>query len=44
MHYGEPFAFERVEAPTRDQEQATADAIFAEVKAVYEAASAGSPT
>ena len=44
VHYGEPFAFERVEAPTRDQEQATADAIFAEVKALYEAARTGSPT
>jgi 1-acyl-sn-glycerol-3-phosphate acyltransferase len=44
VHYGEPFAFERVEAPTRDQEQATADAIFTEVKALYEAARAGSPT
>ena len=44
VHYGEPFAFERVEAPTRDQEQATADAIFAEVRALYEAARAGSPS
>ena len=44
VHYGEPFAFERVEAPTRDQEQATADAIFTEVKALYEAARTGSPT
>ena len=44
VHYGEPFAYERVEAPTRDQEQATADAIFAEVRALYDAASAGSPT
>jgi 1-acyl-sn-glycerol-3-phosphate acyltransferase len=40
--YGEPFAFERVEAPTRDQEQAAADAIFAEVRAIYDAAKAGS--
>ena len=43
VHYGEPLAYERVEAPTRDQEQAAADAIFAEVRALYYAASAGSP-
>lgn len=43
VFYGEPFAYERVEAPTRDQEQAAADAIFAEVRSLYEAAtSAGS--
>jgi len=41
VHYGEPFAYERVEAPTRDQEQATADAIFAEVKELYYAAKGG---
>ncbi len=39
VYYGEPFRYERVEAPTRDQEQATADAIFAEVRALYDAAS-----
>jgi 1-acyl-sn-glycerol-3-phosphate acyltransferase len=44
VHYGQPFAYERVEAPTRDQQQATADAIFAEVRALYDAAKAGSPT
>jgi 1-acyl-sn-glycerol-3-phosphate acyltransferase len=38
VYYGEPFAYERVEAPTRDQQQATADAIFAEVRALYDAA------
>ena len=38
VYYGEPFAYERVEAPTRDQEQAVADAIFAEVRTLYEAA------
>lgn len=44
VFYGEPFAYERVEAPTRGQEQAVADAIFAEVRALYEAATrAGSP-
>jgi 1-acyl-sn-glycerol-3-phosphate acyltransferase len=37
--YGEPFAYERVEAPTRDQEQAAADAIFAEVRRLYDEAS-----
>ena len=42
VYYGEPFAYERVEAPTRDQEQAAADAIFAKVLELYEAASAGS--
>jgi len=40
--YGEPFSYERVEAPTRDQEQAAADAIFAEVRKLYAAAKAGS--
>src|SRR6201991_1628123 len=40
VYYGEPFAYERVEAPTRDQEQAAADAIFAEVRKLYDEASA----
>jgi len=40
--YGEPFAYERVEAPTRDQEQAAADAIFAQVRELYDAAKTGS--
>jgi 1-acyl-sn-glycerol-3-phosphate acyltransferase len=44
VYYGEPFAYERVATPTRDQEQAAADAIFAEVRAIYDAAKAGSPT
>jgi 1-acyl-sn-glycerol-3-phosphate acyltransferase len=44
VYYGHPFRFGRVEAPTRDQEQAAADAIFAEVRAIYDAAKAGSPT
>ena len=44
VFYGEPFAYERVEAPTRDQEQAVADAIFAEVRALYDKATAGSAT
>ena len=38
VYYGEPFAYERVEAPTRGQEQAVADAIFAEVRKLYDAA------
>ena len=38
--YGEPFVYERVEAPTRDQEQAAADAIFAEVRRLYDEAKA----
>jgi 1-acyl-sn-glycerol-3-phosphate acyltransferase len=42
VYYGEPFAYERLEAPTRDQEQAAADAIFAKVLELYEAASTGS--
>ena len=44
VYYGEPFRYERVEAPTRDQEQAAADAIFAEVRALYDTATAGSAT
>jgi 1-acyl-sn-glycerol-3-phosphate acyltransferase len=42
VYYGEPFAYERVEAPTREQEQVAADAIFAKVLELYEAASTGS--
>jgi len=41
VHYGEPFVYERVEAPTREQEQAVANAIFAEVRALYDAATTG---
>ena len=37
--YGDPFAYERVENPTREQEQAAADAIFAELRKLYDAAS-----
>jgi 1-acyl-sn-glycerol-3-phosphate acyltransferase len=44
VYYGHPFRYERVEAPTRDQEQAAADAIFAEVRALYDKATAGSAT
>jgi 1-acyl-sn-glycerol-3-phosphate acyltransferase len=35
VQYGRPIAFERVEAPTREQMQAVADQIFAEIKALY---------
>jgi 1-acyl-sn-glycerol-3-phosphate acyltransferase len=35
VHYGNPIAYERVEATTRVSEQAAADAIFAEVRALY---------
>jgi len=38
VFYGEPFAYERVEAPTREQEQAVANAIFAKVRELYDAA------
>jgi 1-acyl-sn-glycerol-3-phosphate acyltransferase len=33
--FGEPMRFERVDEPTRDQQQAVADAIFTEIKALY---------
>src|SRR6478735_5245022 len=35
IQYGRPIAFERVEQPTREQMQAAADQIFAEIKALY---------
>ena len=35
VQYGEPFRFERVAAPARAQQQAAADEIFAEIKALY---------
>jgi 1-acyl-sn-glycerol-3-phosphate acyltransferase len=35
VYYGDPFAYERVEATTRESEQAAADAIFAELRALY---------
>ena len=44
VFYGEPFAYPRVESPTREQEQATANEIFAEVRALYDKATAGSVT
>jgi 1-acyl-sn-glycerol-3-phosphate acyltransferase len=35
IQYGSPVAFERVADPTREQMQAAADEIFAEIKALY---------
>jgi 1-acyl-sn-glycerol-3-phosphate acyltransferase len=35
IRYGSPIAFERVDDPTREQMQAAADQIFAEIKALY---------
>jgi 1-acyl-sn-glycerol-3-phosphate acyltransferase len=35
VQYGEAFRFERVQAPTRDQQQAVADEILAEIKELY---------
>jgi 1-acyl-sn-glycerol-3-phosphate acyltransferase len=34
--YGDPIRWERVEAPTREQQQEVANAIFAEIRALYE--------
>ena len=36
VQYGEPFRYERVEEPTRDQQQAVADAILAEIRTLYD--------
>jgi 1-acyl-sn-glycerol-3-phosphate acyltransferase len=35
VSYGEPFRYERVAEPTRDQQQAAADAIFAEIRTLH---------
>ena len=35
VHYGEPLSFEQVSAPSRAQQQAVAEEIFAEVKQLY---------
>jgi 1-acyl-sn-glycerol-3-phosphate acyltransferase len=43
VHYGDPIAYERLEATTREQEQAVAEAIFAEVRALYAETRPGSP-
>jgi 1-acyl-sn-glycerol-3-phosphate acyltransferase len=36
VRYGEPFRYERVAEPTRDQQQAVADAILAEIRDLYD--------
>jgi 1-acyl-sn-glycerol-3-phosphate acyltransferase len=36
VQYGEPLRYERVDEPTRDQQQAVADAILEEIKTLYE--------
>ena len=33
--YGEPMRFEQVEDPSREQQQAAADEIFAEIRRLY---------
>jgi len=35
IQYGEPFRYERVEHPTREQEQAVADEILSEIRELY---------
>jgi len=35
VQYGQPMAFERVERPSREQQQAVADEIFAGIKRLY---------
>jgi 1-acyl-sn-glycerol-3-phosphate acyltransferase len=42
VYYGDPIAWERVQTTTRESEQAVADAIFAEVRALYAETSPGS--
>jgi 1-acyl-sn-glycerol-3-phosphate acyltransferase len=36
VHYGRPMRWEVVEEPTREQQQAVADEVFAEIKRLYE--------
>ena len=36
VQYGEPLRYERVEEPTRDQQQAVADAILEEIRTLYD--------
>src|SRR6266508_1622154 len=36
VQYGEPFRYELVEEPTRDQQQAVADAILEEIRTIYD--------
>jgi 1-acyl-sn-glycerol-3-phosphate acyltransferase len=35
VQYGDPIRFERVDDPTRDQQQAVAEQIFSEIKGLY---------
>jgi 1-acyl-sn-glycerol-3-phosphate acyltransferase len=35
VQYGDPLRFERIENPTRDQQQAVADQVFDEIKTLY---------
>jgi len=35
VQYGEPIRWERIEAPTRDQQQAVADAVLADIRELY---------
>jgi len=35
VQYGDPLRYERTETPTRDQQQAVADEIFTEIRALY---------
>lgn len=42
--YGEPLRFERVENPSREQQQAAADEIFAEIRRLYSELSGVSPS
>jgi 1-acyl-sn-glycerol-3-phosphate acyltransferase len=35
VQYGEPFRFERTAAPTREQSQAAAEIVFAEIQTLY---------
>ena len=36
MLYGDPIRWERIEQPPRDEQQEVANAIFAEIRALYE--------
>ncbi len=36
VQYGDPLRFERVEDPTRDQQQAVSDAVFAEIRRLHD--------
>ena len=35
VRYGDPIVWDRVEDPTKEQQQAVAEEIFAEIKALY---------